>query len=393
MKSLSRALLALSSFLILVCVARAQTFTVLYNFTEQSGASPYASVIEDSAGNLYGTTQDGGSSEYGVVYEVSSSGTETLLYSFTGSTDGGNPYAPVIRDSKGNLYGTTKYGGNTNCSEYGCGVAFKLDTAGKETVLHSFTGRSDGWNPLQGLIMDKKGKLYGTTYYGGGAYNEGMVFKLTAKGTETILHSFEGGSSDGAYPEYGHLLMGKAGDLYGLTWEGGGTGCYYSYGCGVLYRLTVKGKFTVLHSFAGGSSDGCYPYGSVAMDKAGDLYGTTFGCGSENYGTVWKVSNKGKETILHNFAGGPSDGAGPLAGVVLDSKGNIYGVAEEGGADSDGAVYELSPKGTLTVLHSFDYSDGAYPFGELLRTAKGELFGTTYMGGTDSAGVVWSYMP
>jgi len=288
----------------------------------------------------------------------------------------------VIRDSKGNLYGTAAWDGTDNC-----GVVFKVDTAGKETVLHSFAGgTSDGCYPIQGVIMDKKGNLYGTTFKGG-ASGYGTVFKVTANGKETILHSFAGGPSDGADPAFGHLLMDKAGDLYGLTESGG-----YTFYDGVLYKLTAKGKLTVLYSFAGGRSDGCMPLGSVNMDKAGNLYGTTEFCGSSNYGTVWEVSKKGTETILHNFAGGSSDGEYPFAGVSLDSKG-IYGVAEYGGANGYGVVYELSPKGTITLLHSFAGTDGEYPVGELLRTAKGELFGTAPDGGTDGYGVVWSYVP
>jgi uncharacterized repeat protein (TIGR03803 family) len=241
--------------------------------------------------------------------------------------------------------------------------------------------------------MDEKGNLYGTTS-AGGAYSYGTVFKVTPKGTEILLHSFEGGSSDGESPFYGHLLMDKAGDLYGLTEEGGGgTGCdNFGHGCGVLYKLTQNGTLTVLHSFAGGTSDGCFPLGSVAIDKAGNFYGTTEGCGSSNGGTVWELSKRGTETILHNFAGGYSDGCSPFAGVVLDSKGNLYGDTLECGAVDDGTVWELS-NGTLTLLHSFDSSDGALPVGELLRTAKGELFGTTEFGGTYGRGVVWSYVP
>jgi uncharacterized repeat protein (TIGR03803 family) len=157
--------------LVLAALAQAQTFTDLYNFTGTSGATPDVGVIQDSAGNFYGTTAGGGSDSYGVVYKLSSSGTETVLYNFTGGTDGGYPYAPVIRDSKGNLYGTTFRGGTDSC-----GVVFKVNTAGKETVLHSFAGgSSDGCYPFQGVIMDKKGNLYGTTYYDG-AHGNGTVF-------------------------------------------------------------------------------------------------------------------------------------------------------------------------------------------------------------------------
>jgi len=371
--------------LTLAASAQAQTFADIYNFTGSSGANPLTGVIEDSSGNLYGTTYSGGSALNGVVYEVSSSGAETVLYNFTGSADGGSPVAPVIRDSKGNLYGTAVYDGSDHC-----GVVFKLDTAGTETVLHSFaSGTSDGCAPAQGLVMDRKGNLYGTTN-SGGAYNMGTVFKLARNRAETLLHSFAGGASDGAYPDYGHLLIDKAGDLYGVTPAGGSSG--KGGGKGVLYKLTAKGKLTLLHRFGRGA-DGCYPSGSVNMDNAGNLYGITGSCGSSDVGTVWKASHKGAETILHNFAGGTSDGCNPLAGVVLDSKGNLYGNTEACGAYGYGTVWKLSAKGTLTLLHSFDDSDGEWVVGELLRTAKGELLGTTYQGGGDGYGVVWSYVP
>jgi len=385
---------ALMLVIVLGALAQAQTFTTLYSFTGSTdGAFPYAGVIQDESGNLYSTTWEGGdlscgynSSGCGVVFMLNSSGTEAVLYSFTGGSDGRYPFAPLVRDSNGNIYGTTPYGGNTNCS-YGCGVVFKIDSAGNETVLHSFAGgSSDGCYPFQGLTSDKKGNLYGTTADCGSS-SEGTIFKLDSADNVTILHNFAGGSSDGARPYYGHLIMDKASNLYGLTELGG------SSHVGVMYKMNVKGKLTLLHSFAGGSSDGCYPYGSATMDQAGNLYGTTGACGSSSWGTVWKVSEKGTETILHNFTGG-SDGAFPYAGVTPDSKGSVYGVAAWGGENGVGMVYELSPKGAFTVLHGFTGYDGGFPYGEVLRTAKGELFGTSScLGIGERYGTVWSYMP
>ena len=375
-------IMAFIAVLALAAPAPAQTYTVLYSFPGGSGGQyPIPGVIQDTVGNFYGTTANGGSDGYGVVYEVATSGSETVLHTFSGGSDGEYPYAPVLRDRKGNLYGATNSGGNSGQG----GVVYKIDTAGKETILHAFAGgTSDGCNPFQGVVMDSKGNLYGTTN-GCGACNGGTVFKLTPTGKETVLHSFTEGSEPSYY---GHLLMDKAGDLYGVLQVGG------SSGDGVLYKLSAKGKFTVLHSFAGGSSDGCYSSGSVAVDKAGNFYGTTYSCGAHNYGIVWEVSGKGKETILHNFAGGSSDGCNTVAGVVLDSNDNLYGNSSLCGASGEGTAWELSNKGALTVLHSFaGGSDGAVPYGELLRTAKGELYGTTLEGGTDDYGTVWSYLP
>ena len=377
--------------LVLVAMALAQTFTTLYNFDEiPDGGNPIGALIQDTAGNLYGTTSVGGYGDDesdGVVFEVTTSGTETVLHRFKGS-DGAVPEAPLLRDSEGNLYGTTTEGDTS-----GNGVVFKIETAGKETLLHSFAGgTSDGCTPKQGLVMDEKGNLYGTTE-ACGAFNLGTVFKLTAKGKETLLHSFAGGASDGDSPAGGRLLMDKAGNLYGVTVFGTGTGCHDFGGCGMVYKLSTNGKLTVLHSFPGGSSDGCFPVGTVNMDKGGNLYGTTTYCGSSNSGTVWVLSTEGKETILHNFAGGASDGCAPQAGVVMDSKGNLYGSTLQCGADGAGTVWELSKKGAIRLLHSFDGADGQDPIGELLRTASGELFGTTSEGGGGSYGTVWSYVP
>jgi len=365
-----------------MALAQGQTFTTIFNFTGgPDGGSPNAGLIQDPSGNLYGTTENGGSGHYynyGVVYEIDPVGTETVLHNFGGYPDGSTPLAPVVRDKAGNLYGTTS-----------SGIVFKIDTAGNETVLYS-PGAS-----YQGLVRDKAGNLYGTTTSWNCSSYYGTIFEIDKAGILTLLHSFTGGSSDGACPYYGHLTMDESGNLYGVTWGGG------AYGYGVLYELSKKGKFIVLHSFNNSSSDGCYPYGSVLMDKAGDFYGTTSGCGSYYYGTIWKVSKKGKETILHNFAGSPSDGCTPYAGVAQDAKGNLYGVTTGCGANYyNGTLYELSAKGTLTLLHSFDGADGEDPVGEVLRSSTGTLFGTTYYGGTSNCriyystcGTVWSYVP
>jgi len=380
--------------LVLSPLAKAQTFTTIYNFTGGAdGGNPYAGLIQDPSGNLYGTTVNGGSGHYynyGVVYEVDPVGTETVLHSFGGYPDGGGPATPLVRDKSGNIYGTTSSGGND------CGVVFKIDSVGSESVLHTFTG-SDGCGPLQGLVRDKAGNLYGTTapQLCTDCSGYGTIFKVDNKGNFTLLHTFTGGSSDGLFPYYGHLTMDKSGNLYGLTWGGG------AYGYGVLYELSKTGTFTMLHSFDNSSSDGCYPYGSVLIDKAGNFYGTTSGCGSYYYGTIWKLSKNGKETILHNFAGSPSDGCTPYAGVTQDAKGNLYGVTTGCGTNYYyGTVYKLSAKGKLTLLHSFDGVDGELPIGEVLTNSAGTLFGTTYYGGTSNCriyystcGTVWSYAP
>jgi uncharacterized repeat protein (TIGR03803 family) len=389
----ANAALALAAVLGLGMVATqpalAQTFTQLYSFSYTDGSEPFASLFRDQADNLYGTTAVGGSAALGTVFKLDTSGNETVLYNFTGGADGGFPYGALVGDTAGNLYGTTAEGGDS--SSYG--VVFKLDSGGTETVLHTFTGgTTDGCSPKGGLLRDRAGNLYGTTVYCG-AYGFGTVFKIDTGGTETVLHSFAGGSSDGAYPYYSILLMDTNGNLYGVTENGGGSANCNS-GCGVVYRLSKSGKVTVLHSFAGGTTDGCVPVGTLTVDQDDNFYGTTNSCGSFNLGTVWKVS-KGKETVLHNFAGGSSDGANPYAGVIMDAKGNLYGDTFVGGGTGCysqtgcGTVYKLNREGVLTLLHVFVDLDGQLPVGGLIGDATGSLYGTAAGGGSEQCGTVW----
>jgi uncharacterized repeat protein (TIGR03803 family) len=360
-------------------LAQAQTLTVLHNFSGSSdGGNPYAGLIQDAAGNFYSTASGGGSSHNGVVFKMNAKGTETVLYNFTGGNDGGEPLAGLIRDTAGNFYGTTFAGGTS-----GKGVVYKLSKSGTETVLYSFAGgTADGAQPWGSLIQDDKGNFYGTTF-GGGTSNWGTVFKLSKSGTETVLHSFVGGATDGEFPFYGSLIMDAKGNLYGVTSQGG------TANSGVLFKLSKSGKFTVLHSFMGGTKDGCYPYGTPAMDAKGNLYGTTYKCGSSKAGIVWKVGPKGSETVLHNFTNGSSDGGYPYAGLLMDAEGNLYGDTAYGGVSGDGTVYELNTKRKLTLLHSFTGSDGTSPIDGLTRDAKGNFYGTAYEGGGGGYGTVW----
>ena len=240
---------------------------MLYSFTGGAdGAVPEASVIGDGAGNLYGTTNSGGASNAGVVFRLDAMGQETVLYSFTGGSDGGYPYSGVIRDAAGNLYGTTTYGGGA-----GLGVVYKVDATGHETVLHSFTGAADGGHPNAALILDAKGNLYGTTVNSGAGFG-GVVFRMDPVGNETVLHSFSG--EDGVEP-YGGVIGDGAGNLYGTTFYGGASNN------GVVYKLDAKGNETVLYNFTGGA-DGGEPQVGVIRDAEGNLYGTTlFGGGGD----------------------------------------------------------------------------------------------------------------
>ncbi len=210
-----------------------------------------------------------------------------MLYNFTGGTDGTYPEFGLIRDSAGNLYGTAFGGGGLSCNAgYGCGVVFKLDTTGKQTVLYTFTGGTDGGMPSSGLIRDGSGNLYGSAV-SGGTYQRGVIFKVTPTGKETVLHNFTGGA-DGAYP-WGGVIRDSAGNLYGTANTRGALADCYGFGCGVVYKLDPLGNLTVLHSFTAGT-DGAYPYAGLVRDTAGNLYGTANYGGSGGAGTVFEIT-------------------------------------------------------------------------------------------------------
>ncbi|MFY9676024.1 MAG: choice-of-anchor tandem repeat GloVer-containing protein, partial [Terriglobales bacterium] len=255
---------------------------------------------------------------------------ETVLYSFLGEPDGANPVTAVTLDAAGNLYGTTDNGGTA-----GLGTVFKLAPDGKETVLYSFAVQADGANPFAGLVRGKKGYLYGATLYNSDSY--GTLYKVSPKGVHTVLYAFTGGA-DGADPYGENLILDKAGNLYGTGYSGG------TFEYGVVFELSAAGTESVLYSFTGGT-DGGRPYAGVVEDKHGNFYGTTLQGGAFGLGTVYKVTASGTETVLHSFAGG-SDGATPYGGVILDSKGNLYGTTAGGGSSNAGIVFKLSPSGT-----------------------------------------------
>jgi uncharacterized repeat protein (TIGR03803 family) len=373
----ARALLAAAILIALALVAQAQTFTVLYTFTSTAnGEQPDASLFQDAAGNLYGTTQYGGvKGGFGTVFKLSTKGKETVLLSFAGTPDAEDPYSGLTRDKAGNFYGTTLYGG----TQGGFGTVFKLRPGGKETILHSFAGTPDGEDPRSVLVRDAAGNLYGTTQYGGTNGGFGTIFKLDTNGKLTLLHSFAG-TPDGEDP-YAGLLRDKAGNFYGTT-QFGGTGG----GFGTVFKLDAKGKLTLLHSFSG-TPDGVNPLAGLLRDAAGNLYGTTeYGGANGGYGTVFKLTAKGRLTLLHSFAGMP-DGENPYSRLIRDAAGNFYGTTFYGGTSGYGTVFKLDTAGKLTTLHSFNYSpDGAHPMAGLIIDKAGNLYGTTSAGGDLSCG-------
>ena len=390
--------------------ASAQTLTSLHSFPAApgDGALPQGGLIADATGNLYGTTLGGGiGNGYGTVFKLTPAGTESVLHAFTGG-DGAFPGNTLLADAAGNLYGTTAGGGLNNY-----GTVFKLtlnsDGTYSHSVLYNFAGYpSDGQAPA-GLIADAAGNLYGTTVAGGENacvdYGCGTVFKLTANSdttySETVLHNFTGGS-DGQYP-FGRLIADAAGNLYGTTFYGGGSSC--DLGCGTVFELkpNLDGTYseTLLYSFTG-DRDGVAPTAGLLADAAGNLYGTTSEGGGSRYcltgcGTVFTLTlnldGTYSERVLHRFDG--SDGQTPYAGLIADAAGNLYGTTYSGGVilpacgGSCGTVFILMPTGTLAVLHSFNFSDGAQPAAGLIADAAGNLYGTTSFGGTNNYGTVF----
>jgi uncharacterized repeat protein (TIGR03803 family) len=380
--------------------------TVLYSFkaNDVDGNTPYSGLVSDAAGNLYGTTFEGGTTEfYGTVFELTpgtSGWTESVLHNFVNGHDGSVPQGGLIMDSSGNLYGTTIQGGG-----FSCGTVFRLSPAAgggwTETIPFTFDC-SDGLDPAGTLVFDPAGNLYGTAG-GGGAHDAGIVFELIpgtgGTWTEAILHAFNSGTNDGNYPTAG-LVRDASGNLYGTTFKGG------SKGRGMVFELSPTGtggwRYTALHEFGAGD-DGQYPYASLIRDASGNLYGTTAGGGVHGSGTVFEISPRvgggSTEKVIHSFGQTLNDGVNPLGALVTDSAGNLYGTTEYGGANGNfGTVFELSPTtgGTWieSVLHSFnDNGDGFYPYAALITDGSGNFYGTTTKGGSAGLGTVFKIVP
>lgn len=397
------AFLALAVALLLLLAAtlpaQAQTFTVLYTFkgtASGDGQYPSGGLVLDRAGNLYGVA-GGGAFNLGTVFKLDASGPERVLYHFGSHPgDGTGPQGALVMDGAGNLYGITMAGGDPTCR---CGGVFKLGAHGM-TVLHNFSGSPDGAEPFGGLFRQPWGVLYGTTWTGG-TRGYGTVFRLDLSGNETVVHSFWGG--DGGYP-LGPLVGGGAtGILYG-TVQGGINGSSY---WGTAYKLTTNGKESVLHRFSGGA-DGAVPAAGLILDKAGNVYGTTYSGGAFGWGEVFKFDTNGNETVLYSFTG-HADGGSPEGALVQDAAGNFYGTTAQGGtlapacavnvAGGCGVVFKLDPNGNETVLHTFSGADGATPsITGLVQDEAGNLYGTTAYGGDLSVcgggcGVVFKITP
>jgi uncharacterized repeat protein (TIGR03803 family) len=360
------------------------SYRVFYVFKGGSGdgANPYDTLVADKAANLYGTTAAGGASGSGTVYKLAPDGTEAVFYSFRGENDadGAAPDSEpsLLMDKKGNLYGTTLFGGGANgCS---CGIVFKLAPDGTESVLHPFAGGVDGNYPFGGLVADAQHNLYGATY-GGGANNEGTIFEVTPDERETVLHSF-GTGGDGLRPEAG--LLANKGSFFGVA-PSGGANRY-----GAVYKAGTDGTESVLYNFTG-KRDGKYPIAELIADGSGNLYGTAYAGGAHGFGTVFRLTKGGTETTLYSFAGG-KDGAFTYATLFADKSGNLYGTTVNGGGSGCGGsgcgtIFRVAPDGSETVIHSFKGGqDGALPQGGLMTGGAGNLYGTTVNGGGKACG-------
>ncbi|HLW84977.1 MAG TPA: choice-of-anchor tandem repeat GloVer-containing protein [Candidatus Sulfotelmatobacter sp.] len=359
--------------------AQAQTFNTLYNFSGTDGAAvATAGLIQATDGNLYGATTGGGANSDGTVFKITPTGTLTTLHSFDG-TDGASPWGRLVQATNGNFYGTTTGGGATN----GYGTVFKITTSGTLTTLHSFDG-TDGEAPYAGLVQATNGNFYGTEE-DGGANLYGSVFKITGTDTLTTLHSFD--STDGANPQAA-LVQATDGNFYGTTRFGANSAC--NGGCGTVFKMTPTGMLTTLHSFD--STDGANPFGGMVQGTDGNLYGTTSAGGSANDGTVFKITLGGTLTTLHSF--NVTDGATPYGVLIQATDGNFYGTTKNGGSTSCpgdcGTIFQITPGGALTTLHSFDGTDGEYPFAGLVQDTNGDLYGATGGGGAKNDGTVFS---
>lgn len=365
--------------------AEAATTSILHSFQNTDGSVPYAGLTPDANGNFVGVTSQGasnGSLGNGFVFRIKPTGQFKILHEFD-NTNGSSPQGGVVIDGKGAIYGTTRFSG-TSDGGCGCGLVYKLTPKGDLSVVYRFLGGADGGYPHSALSIDEDGALYGTAD-GLSGITASVVFKVKPNGTQTVLHTFE--TATGDHPESSGVVMDAEGSLYGTTSRGG------SFGDGVVYKISAKGEYTVLHHFAGGPSDGDGPIDGVILDKDGSLYGTTKFGGALGAGVVFKINAKRKYSVLHSFES--PDGRFSVARPFLGADGSLYGTTTQGGGSCDcGVVFKLTQKGRYSTLHRFTANpDGREPAASLVSDAKGRLYGTTHFGGTSDKGAVFRVKP
>jgi uncharacterized repeat protein (TIGR03803 family) len=358
----------------------AQTFKTLHNFNNTAGALPWATMVQGNDGNFYGTTQNGGNPACtlgcGTIFKVTPTGKLTA-FKFNG-TNGSQPIAGLVQAANGDFYGVTKSGGASDV-----GTVFKFTPKGGLTVLYSFAVDT-GYAPLGGLVLASDGNFYGTTSSGGPPTGDctpsgcGTIFKITAKGKYTTIHNFNG-LPDGGDP-LATMTEAPNGKLYGTASALGNAGNY-----GTVFTITTKGKYTVIHQF--NNTDGAYPFGGLILGADGNFYGQTDLGGASDYGafgTVYKMTPSGKVTTLHSFE--QTDGDNPVSALVQGTDGNFYGTASYGGKHPNfGTIFKITPSGKFTTLHNFDSTHGSYPYAGLIQATNGTFYGATYGGGSSTA--------
>lgn len=369
-------------------IADVATLTTKHVFSNGAdGGNPEASLIVGSDGNLYGTTTIGGSGS-GTVFQLTPGGTLTNLHAFL-NTDGSFPASALVQGSDGSFYGTTLDGGDS-------GTVYKVGADQSFTSLLTFQAAADfGSNPFGGLVQASGGTFYGTATSGGGTFKQGTVYSMSPAGALGLLYTFSG--PDGANP-FATLVAGPNGNYYGTTPFGGSGTCpatpeytgLYGQGCGTVFMITPAGALTTLHNFNG--ADGAHPFAGLALGGDGNFYGTTYAGGASlsctnGCGTVFQITPSGTFTSLHTFAA--NDGAEAFATLVAGSDGNLYGTTVYGGGGNCvhnyspfdtagcGTVFGITPAGLFLTLHAFDGTDGAYPYGGLAQPGLASLYGTT----------------
>ena len=382
----------------------ASTPKVIYSFMGGSdGEYTDTELVVDGAGNLYGTSVQGGTFGGGTVFELSPSAsgwTHTVLYNFTGGADGGEPYKGVTLDAHGDLYGTAVTGGGGSC-EGGCGVVYQLTNSGgiwTQSVIHAFKG-SDGSGPGSPVTVDAQGNLYGTTPTGG-ATGFGVIYEMKpgdGSWSFKVIHTFTGGI-DGLGGSASRMLLDAAGNLYGVNTVGGATGFGNVY---KLSRSAGSWNLTTIYSFQD-QPDGASPYGGVIFDKDGNLYGTTYYAGVNDVGTVYKLTRSNgswTESVLYSFKGG-SDGDSPISTLVTDAKGNLYGTTSDGGAAKCGCgtIFKLTRgvggNWTESVMYRFPGAPKAgFAYNGIVSDGKGNFYGATVHGGTGNDGAIYQFAP
>ncbi|HWA92295.1 MAG TPA: choice-of-anchor tandem repeat GloVer-containing protein [Rhizomicrobium sp.] len=336
----------------------------------EDGAAPQTPLLPDGAGNFYGATSDGGSAGLGTVFRLAADGSVTTIHEFAAGHGAAHPAGPMALTKDGSLFGQARSADRKNAW-----VVFKLSPAGRESIVHRFRrGDPAGLWGGPGLVAGPHGAIYGAMT-GGGAYDCGTVFRID-RGVTSVVHAFGGTAHDDGCRPSAAPIFDKAGNMYGVTYSGGVAAVGWE---GTVYRIAPDGTETVLHTFNAVTDNGANPNARLAHDASGNLYGTTYRAQTAD-SVAYRIVPDGTYSVMHAFptysGGAPYDGAMPTGGLILDKRGNLYGATEAGGLNLDGTVFKIAPDGTERVLYSFGYG-GAYPRAAPTLDADGNLLGTT----------------